>query len=134
MVRETKDLFTFIHWRTPTIATSGVPAKYKAITPSHLNFIRNNFFSKQFPPKCFCKLVNNISSYWNKSVSCRTSSLEMTVVWSWLQFFHLTRYITLLSKTEENNTYLHKYKNQPNQQWSSFFIGYKEVIGKKFIK
>ena len=87
---EQKDLFTFIHWRALTIATWGFPAKYNATTLSCLNCIRYDFFAKQLSPKCFCKLVNNlISCYWNKSVSCRTSGLEMTAVWSWLQFFHL---------------------------------------------
>ena len=73
----------FIHVYTLgalTIATCGFPAKYKTTTLSRLSSI-TTFFSKQFPPKCFCKLVNNIiSCYWNKSVSCRTSGLEMAAV------------------------------------------------------
>ena len=89
MVRDTKDLFAFIHWMVLTIATCGFPVKYKATTLLRLNS-RITFCSKQLSSKCFSNLVNNIISFhWNKSVSCRTSGLEMTAVWSWLQFFHL---------------------------------------------
>ena len=50
---------------------------------SSLNSITNNFFSKPFPPECFCKLVNKIiNCYCNKSVSCRTSGLEITAIFS----------------------------------------------------
>ena len=60
-----------------------------------MNSITNDF-SEQCTSKLFCKLVDNIiSCYWNKSISCRTSGLEMTAVWSWLQFFHLTLYLIL---------------------------------------
>ena len=80
IVRDTKDLFTFLHCRALMIVTCGFPAKYEVTLLSRLNSITNNFFSKQFLPKCFCKLVNN---------RCRTSGLEMAAV-----FFHLTLYVS----------------------------------------
>ena len=58
-------------------ARGGFPAKYKAITLSRLNFIRNHFSSECNRSKCFCKLVNNQMNYWNKSVSCQMSGLQM---------------------------------------------------------
>ena len=72
-------------------ATCGFPAKYTEITLSRLNFITNNFFSGTFSQKFFCTLLNNIMSFhWNNFNSFRTSGLEITAVWSWLQFFPLT--------------------------------------------
>ena len=58
MVRETKDLFTFICWRALMIAICSFPAKYKDIILLRLNYTTHNFLSECNRWKCFCKLIH----------------------------------------------------------------------------